>query len=255
VFGAYQSNRAEEPGFPYPLLANEPNAAGPCSGCFGIGDDAAIFPLADVDASDDRADTSCVASTPRGWFRVPCSGAMPRATLCEREPVGKRAEDCIGGQCVSVPQTYGSKTYLVVLSPASKEAAETTCLGLEGGSLVVFGSAEEREQLAHEIVLREPFEPKEFWIGLARDGGTWSWDDGVSASAVAASGGVPAGRPLPWGNAEPKAASGTRAYMLISAGAYDTELAHTDDGGQAVRGFICQRARDTREDASAPRPP
>ena len=42
----------------------------------------------------------------------------------------------------------------------------------------VFGSREEREQLAHEIRVRYPDDDQQLWIGLVEDGGAWTWDDG-----------------------------------------------------------------------------
>ena len=236
VLGAYQANRTEEPGFPYlPLLATGPSGAGPCPGCFGIGADpeAGVFPLADVDASETLADTACVASRGGTWFRVPCNSGPVRSTVCEREPPGARAQDCIGGFCFSLPQTHGQKTYLVAVSAADPDTAALTCGGLDGGSLVVLATSQEREQLAHEIVLRYPNETPELWIGLVDDGGVWSWEDGVAADAAT-------GRPLPWGNAQPKAGAGARAFVRVGVGAYDTQLAHADDA-KTPRLYVCQR--------------
>ena len=224
----------EEPGFPYPG-ASATAAQGPCPGCFGIGDDAGTFPLADVDASDTTTDTSCLASRSGTWFRVPCSAAVTRPTICEREPAGVRSQPCGNdGICFTVRQTAGKKSYLLSVSPADPDTADTTCRFLDGGSLVVFESREEREQLAHEIYARNSFSAQGVWIGLHAEGGTWIWDDGVVAEANA-------GRPLPWGNAEPTSASEGRALVTVGdLTAYDTQLAHADDSG-AARFFICQR--------------
>ncbi len=237
LFGAYgpPAERAEEPGFPYPG-ATTSIAQGPCTGCFGIGADAGTFPLADVDASDTTIDTSCVASRGGTWFRVPCSGAISRPTICEREPAGVRGQACGNdGICFTVRQTSGDKTYLVSVSPAEPDTADTTCRFLDGGSLVVFDSREEREQLAHEIVLRYTDVPPTLWIGLHADGGTWTWDDGVVASDDQA-------RPLPWGNAQPPTgATNGHAFITVGDKAYDTQLAYADDSGTQQRLFICQR--------------
>lgn len=233
LLGAYQANRTEEPGFPYPPLTTAPSAAGPCPGCFGVGADAGVFPLADVDASDTATDTSCVASRDGSWFRVPCNSGPSRSTVCEREPAGARAQDCIGGFCFSLPQTVGQKTYLVVVSATDPETAAQSCSGLDGGSLVVFTTREEREQLAHEIVTRYPEESPQLWIGLAEDAGTWVWEDGLVAEPAS-------GRPLPWGNAQPEAGAGARAFMRVGVGSYDTQLAYTDDT-KAPRLYVCQR--------------
>jgi hypothetical protein len=236
--GAYgpPTERLEEPGFAYPN-ATVAAAQGPCAGCFGVGadPDAGTFPLADVDASDTTTDTSCVASRGGSWFRVPCTGAISRRTICEREPAGVRGQTCGNdGICLTVPQTAGVKTYLVAVSPVDPETADTTCRFLDGGSLVIFDSREEREQLAHEIVARFPDYEQPLWIGLHADGGAWTWDDGVAASASGA-------RPLPWGNAQPAGVPNARAFMRVGANAYDTQLAYADDGGGSSRLFICQR--------------
>lgn len=231
--GAYEANRPEEPGLAYPL-ATDNAGAGPCEGCFGIGTDAGVMPFADgVDASDPTLDTSCVAARGAGWFRVPCSGSAALRTVCEREPEGKRAQDCNGGFCFTVPATLGAKTYLVIVSASGPETAAQTCSDLDGGSLVVLESRQEREQLAHEIYARNPDKVEQLWIGLTENGGVWSWADGVVASA----GGE---RPLPWGNAQPEGGGG-RAFMRVGATAYDTQLAYADDGGASQRIYVCQR--------------
>ena len=232
--GAYgpPQERLEEPGFAYPG-APDPAARGPCTGCFGIGADAGTFPLADVDASGTTIETSCVASRGGTWSRVPCSGSVTRPTICEREPVGVRGSACGNdGICFTVPQTSGEKTYLVSVSPADPVTADTTCRFLDGGSLVVFDSREEREQLAHEIVMRYP-EGQSLWIGLHAEDGTWSWDDGLVATADGP-------RPLPWGNAQPTSTANGRALMHVGSTAYDRQLATAEDSG-AQQLFICQR--------------
>ncbi|MDB5217809.1 MAG: hypothetical protein JWO86_5736 [Myxococcaceae bacterium] len=229
TFGAYGSNHPEEPGFPLPSAAT-----GPCSGCFGVGDDAGVFP-----AEVDSGTTDCVAGTGSGWRAVPCSPAdagtaISRTTICEREPIGVRAQECIGGFCFTLASTAGKKRYLVAVSFTDPDTAALSCAGL-GGSLVVFGSREEREQLAHEIRARYPDEAdQQFWIGLVEDGGAWSWDDGVVAD-------VDASYPLAWGNAQPITVAGARAYMRLATTVYDTQLAFADDGGKAARFYICQR--------------
>lgn len=226
--GAYGASQPEEPGFPF-------GAQGPCSGCFGIGAEGGVFPSAD-DAGTSR---QCVASIGRSWVQVPCNptGSATRTTICEREPVGVRAQDCIGGFCFTLASTAGKKRYLVAVAATDPDTAEQSCSGLDGGSLVVLESREEREQLAHEIRARYPDEvDQELWIGLVQDGGAWTWDDSVAAVDDA-------GRPLPWGNAQPAGApvAGARAYMHLSTTAYDTQLSYADDGGKTPRLYICQR--------------
>jgi hypothetical protein len=240
VGGAYQAIRSEEPGLPF-SGATVSAAQGPCPGCFLSGDDAGELPLAaEVDASAE-SDARCIASIGGRWLRVLCnSTATQRATVCEREPEGARAQDCIGGFCFTLAKTAGQKRYLVAVSATDPDTAAQSCAGLTGGSLVVFTSNEEREQLAHEIRARYPDEvEQQLWIGLAEDGGTWSWDDGVVAALDASS-----GRPLPWGNAQPAAVAGARAYMRIASTAYDTQLSYADDGKKTPRLYICQRSPD-----------
>ena len=234
TLNAYTANHPEEPGFPIPP-AGTGAGTGPCSGCFGIGADAGVFP-----SLTDAGTTDCVAWSGGGWLQVPCSPAdagtaTTRTTICEREPAGVRAQDCIGGFCFTLASTAGTKRYLVAVAATDPDTAALSCSGLDGGSLVVFGSREEREQLAHEIRARYPDEiDEQLWIGLVEDGGAWTWDDGVVAD-------VDASRPLPWGNAQPSAVPGARAYMHLATTVYDTQLAYADDGGKAARLYICQR--------------
>jgi hypothetical protein len=231
---AYGPSRAEEPGFPYPPAGGF--AAGPCEGCFGLGADAGVFPLEEeeLDASS-ASNAQCIAARGGAWFQVACNRGTTRTTICEREPAGRRAQDCIGGFCFTLASTAKVKRYLVVVSAAGPDEAAQTCAGLDGGSLVVLDSAEEREQLAHEILGRDPGAvEQQLWIGLAADGGVWAWEDGVPATADA-------GRPLPWGHAQPVASGAGRAFMRLHALAYDTQLAYADDGGKAPRLYVCQR--------------
>jgi hypothetical protein len=244
AFGsAYFASQPDEPGY-------APPAGASCTGCFGIGDTGGTF-ASEVEAGT----TPCLAasvpsggtSTERTWRGVPCdsidggAAARSRTTVCEREPLGARAQDCIGGFCFTLARTAGAKRYLVVVTETDPDTAAQVCSGLEdGGSLVSFGSREEREQLAREIRIRYPLDPtKELYIGLVEDGGAWTWDDGVVADLDAA-----AARPSPWGNAQPPVATaaGVRAYMrLVTSGAYDTQLAYADDGTKLARLYVCQR--------------
>ena len=99
----------EEPGFPIPADPDAGIGTGPCTGCFGIGDDAGVFPpeVASVTISNGA---DCLASAGGGWVQVPCNATtggvlVPRATICEREPIGARAQDCIGGFCFTLGST------------------------------------------------------------------------------------------------------------------------------------------------------
>jgi hypothetical protein len=230
---AYGPSRVEEPGFPYPPAGGK--AAGPCQGCFGLGADGGVFPLEDAAASD----PPCIASRGGSWLRVERSNAGSRTIVCEREPAGMRLQEfCSAGWCFTLAATAGKKSYVVALeaNDAAPDRAAETCAAL-GGSLVILDSAEEREQLAHELLARvdAPAGPQEVWIGLATDAGVWAWEDGVPATADA-------GRPLPWGHAQPVAGSAARAFMWLRPSAYDTQLAYADDNAGATRTYVCQRA-------------
>lgn len=231
---AYGPDRPEEPGFPFPAQQGSPGpAGGPCEGCFGVGadPDGGTFR---IDNPGSAPDTRCVASLSGSWAQVPCRGPA-RATLCEREPVGVRAQPCFGGYCFTLPATAGRKSYLVSFLGADLAQAVQSCAQLPGGSLVVLDSAEEREQLGHEILIRDDtLVQQELWIGVVQDGGTWTWEDGVPLASSP--------RPLPWGNAQPAGARGIRAFMRLAATAYDTQLAYADDGSAPPRVFVCQRS-------------
>ena len=54
--------------------------------------------------------------------------------------------------CFTVPFTTGQKVYSLFQEPSLPDQAATSC-ALFAQSLVVLGSAEEREEIAHEIGL------------------------------------------------------------------------------------------------------
>lgn len=212
-----------EPGFPLPSSATS------CTGCFGRGADGGAFPIApDVDAG---VATDCIASEGGQWFRVPCNGTRELATICEREPVGTRAEFCNGPYCTNVVATAGKKTYLVTLSNASSEDARASCEA-QGGRLVVLSTREEREQLVREIrVLLPP--PSSIWIGLSRSASSpgFTWDDGQPEATY----------PSPWGADQPPAGATGRAYLVLDDNAFDTQLAYVETSPEAQRPFVCER--------------
>lgn len=215
----------KEPGWPDPANGST------CRGCFAVGaDDAGAFP-----GEEEGADGQCLVTESGAWRTVPCQGPKVRSVLCEREPIGERLYPCGGLLCTNLFVTAGKKSYVLWPSAVSaREAAEACTRTYDGGSLVTFDSAEEREQLVREIVqrLQDPNERSiEMWIGLSADGGAPVWDDGADA----------AGRPAPWGEDQPR--SDGRAFLRIDDDRFDTQLARTDEDASAEtrRVFVCQR--------------
>lgn len=222
-------NSGERGGYAPPSGVYEPgwpSSGDRCAGCFARGTDAGAFDLAP--GEDAGALDTCLVATDGRWLRVGCNGTTVRTTLCEREPIGQRMYPCGGLLCTTLPPTAASKRYVVWPSAAAADEARDVCASLDGGSLVIFDSPEEREQLARE--LRERFQlPVEVWIGLSNADAGWVWDDGRSVDAG----------PLPWGDGEPSAPTG-RAFMRIDDDRFDTQLARVDSTG-APRVFVCQR--------------
>jgi hypothetical protein len=231
--GVYATDAREEPGFPVVP------ARGPCSGCYARAAADSTFP----DYPGTTGDLGClVASQGLGsaWLRVPCTiaSSLPTGTtgtplapfdaLCEREPPGARAEACTGGVCIHLPFT--EKRYLLVSAPASSADAVATCQGL-GGSLVVFDSHEEREELAREIARFSP-ELGSFFIGLSRapQATAFVWEDGRADDESV--------RPRVWAEREPVAKGAARAFVDLRK-SYDTRLARASDDDRP-RAFVCQ---------------
>lgn len=218
----------EEPGWPH----EQPS----CPGCFAKGaDDAGQFaPL----VADAGPRPNCLAAdVDDRWVQVACNRSDPDIlTVCEREPVGQRSQPCGGPLCTTLASTAGKKRYVISISPATAEEADQLCRGYEGGSLVVFESREEREELAREIRALVPASQQHpvltIWLGLEKSGDVWRWADGLDVSA--------APRPLPWANAQPAPSSTGRAFMRLDVNAFDPQLAATGD--DEPRLFVCQRA-------------
>lgn len=219
----------EEPGWPHTPT---------CSGCFASGaDDAGQFPSRDPDSGTNH---NCLAAGPDGkWLQIACNqGDAGVMTVCEREPVGQRSQACGGPLCTTLSATAGKKRYVISISPATAEDADQFCRSYEGGSLVVFDSREEREELAREIRQLVPASQQHpvltAWIGLAKKGETWIWDDGVDAADAGS-------RPAPWANAQPAPSSKGRAFMRLDINAFDTQLAVAGEKEGEPRPFVCQR--------------
>ncbi len=220
----YQSddNASGEPGWIYPK-----NSAA-CPGCYArTGSDAsAYFPPLDGSVTPD-----CVyAASLTEWHHSPCNGAQPLDTLCEREPPGTRATVCNGGICITVAQTQSTKRYLFVPSDTTADDAKSSCEAL-AGTLVLFDTREEREQLAREIARYTGDEGASFWVGLAANAaGTYTWDDGKSESARPPLFGIDAGAPSP----------GARVFIsLRPTDPIDIGLGHADVP-QSQHTYVCQ---------------
>lgn len=225
-------------GYATPLALGEPGfpAAGgaPCPGCFApSGSVLDGGELASIDA--DAGSAACLVAIDRTWRKAPCAASF--RILCEREPVGRRAQSCGGLLCTTVTATASAKRYVIVLSPETAIDAKRFCEGYQGGGLVRLDSAAEREELAREIAALSP-DPLELWIGLASplDGGPYVWDDDAGEGS----------RPRVWGSGQPSARA-RRAFLRFGQ-AFDTRLAFVSDGGPngetpdaERRAFVCQR--------------
>ena len=239
-----------------PLVTEEPGWApdGACLGCFAHGrvpTDTGFF------LAQPEAGLGCVIGvkdTSKPWYGETCFQTVAR-TICEREPPGTRAFPCnVGNYCFDISATFGTKHYLYSPLKLTASIAETTVcnvLGGDGGtsgtgSLVVFQSREEREQVWYVLnhLPGGAVAPPEFWIGLSSkqgaDGGAitplvWTWDDGEPLGSGTG------GPPIPWGDHEPKSTKPGYAYSADTAGNYDSQLAHAqDDFLNTQRPFVCQ---------------
>ena len=177
----------------------EPGWEPGCGGCFVHPPDAGAI---EGDAG------SCVSDAPdAASFKK--LGCQTRASVvCEREPLGASID--FFSKSVVVPKTHENKRYVYFPSPSTAAEARDACKAL-GGSLALFESEDEREQVfaAVQSALQEPSE-KGTWIGLAREGdaSAFTWDDGVPESA----------RPSIWGSKQPASAppGDVRAAVFVS---------------------------------------
>jgi len=220
---------------------DEPGWVASCPGCY-----AADVPGLPSNFPEPRdAATPCLDVPPSTspWNRAACNET--RVSVCEREPPGLLSQPCNGGICIDVRRTFGAKRYLFIATKSKGDDAARFCAQFPAGSLVMFDSREEREQLWLELAKADG-DLSEIWIGVARaDGGSdWQWDDGAPLDG---------GRPSPWGTA-PIDGGASRAFMQRLEGVVDSQLAHNVDRfGPAVPTelpFVCQMAPST--DAGAP---
>ena len=213
-----------EPGWNYPS-----NSAA-CPGCYartGSTTDSYFPPL----GAEGGPMPECVyADSLTEWHHSPCSGAPPRDTLCEREPPGTRATVCNGGICITVAQTQGTKRYLFVPSDTTADDAKGSCEALSG-SLVLFDTREEREQLTREIAKYTGEVGASFWVGLAANAaGAYVWEDGKPDSARPSLFGIDAGVATP----------GARVFVsLRTTDPIDKGLGHADVP-QSLHTYVCQ---------------
>jgi hypothetical protein len=220
----------------YVAVNDEPGWGAGCAGCFGIPADDAGFRT-----GTGTGNPLCVVATTdvfTPWAKAACGAT--HHVICEREPLGSLSDPCAdftgNGGCITLRSTKDTgKRYLFVSESTTASDADLECRMLNRGSLVVFASREEREELMRELaVMTAPTPPMNFWIGLTRggDAGTeWTWDDNAPESAY----------PLPWAGGEPIASKDggpARAYADRSHSNYDNQLAHVE--ATNMYPYVCQ---------------
>jgi hypothetical protein len=178
------------------------------------------------------------------WQTSDCFGSkgFGRETICEREPPGSRAAAGVGALTLSTAVTQDRKRYLLLPSLEGADDAAQACEKIGGGArLVLLESREEREELAAELA--RAGNDGGVWIALATDAnGAWRWDEDPTDS------GLPPGDL--WGNGAPgeqgDSSTPQRAYLAISPGTVDSELAHAgattapEAGAPEMHYALCQ---------------
>lgn len=209
---------------------NEPGWSSQCPGCFAHVD-AGVADIPSIPDGGRRCVAGYVANAGAvpSWTQSLCKG-VSRLTLCEREPVGTRTVACAPGACFTVAATSGAKRYVLLPSKWIAADAVQHCAVL-GGTLVAFASREEREQVGDEIGNQRVIPGvNDFWIGLAAGAdGAWAWDGDA--------GGL---EPPPWGLSEPPITAAARAYVLVEAGAVDSELARAQTAAAETHYAVCE---------------
>ncbi len=208
----------------YHALSNtvvEPGWSKICEGCYahvdaGAPDLPRLFP----DGGGGIRAISCVVARPSiefPWQTLACDPVLKYGVVCEREPIGVTGHTCNGGYCLSTRGATRHR-YLFVNDSVTAQAAADGCKGI--GTLVVFETHEEREEIARELLALQKSPPLRLWIGLSRVNGVWTWADGTPETKY----------PGEWGDNQPSGANTMYAWVELSSSTYDTQLAHADDG-------------------------
>jgi Lectin C-type domain len=239
----------DEPGFVRGDVG-QPVKKRKCEGCY--------VPASFETSGDGGACVTWALRKPTTWIATRCEDSV--ATLCEREPAGRRASPCSGPWCfdlvVNLFNNTARTTYYLFADPddvVTAEEAPGVCAQLPGDagtrSLVVFESPEQREQIFYEVMnlhaLLDGGSPTDFWIGATFEPpegggqGVWTTDNGESF-------------PPYWADGEPMTTqTGARAYAIQWSKSYetppspthfDTQLMHADppDAGKEKHGVLCQ---------------
>jgi hypothetical protein len=203
-----------------------------CPGCYAHTPDPSAF----LQGNQMGCVQAAPAAHPTAWQTTNCYNVPPTRVLCEREPSttpGSQTIHCDAGLCIDLVWTYPKKTYVYVESPASPDDAAQHCRTL-GGHLVVLESQDEREQLWYQLSRPSvTTTPSQFWIGLARDGGSWVWDDDAGADAY----------PPEWAWSRPMAPGPgvqTRAYLYYLMNLSFSTLAFNDAPLTATLTYVCE---------------
>jgi cysteine-rich repeat protein len=233
----------DEPGFVRGDVGQQSLKKRKCQGCYA--------PAALKDSGDGGACLTWPLRDPTSWSATSCEDSF--ATLCEREPAGRRAINCNDTWCFDLQVNVngnGARTtyYLFPTKRVPAAQAPDFCKQLPGGgtkSLVVFETYEQREQIFYELMnlqaLLDGGSPTDFWIGATYEPseGGWTTDNGETFFPY-------------WAGHEPMTTqTGARAYATQSSdGGYetpgttfDTQLMHADpppDAGPEKHGVLCQ---------------
>jgi Lectin C-type domain len=224
VAGVYHplSNTVVEPGWRFT-----------CEGCYahvdaGLKDLPRFFP----DGGAGIRAVSCVVALgfpELPWETLACDPVLRHGVVCEREPIGTTGHACNGGFCLATRGPTGHR-YLFVENGVTAQQAAIDCKSI-GATLVVFETHEEREEIARELLAHKSSPPPQLWIGLSRVGAVWTWANGAPETKY----------PSEWGDNQPLGKTVNFAWIQISSSAFDTQLAHADDGADTTKlPYLCE---------------